>query len=119
MGSTAWNWVTLPAYLRGLGTSEVFDYHAADWVQQVRATSAGGVDVLLDCAGGQARDDAISASAIAVGRTSSSCRALLPSWSGHRRGIVRRAWRPATAGGARWARRCRQAAPVSPGGAAA
>jgi NADPH2:quinone reductase len=33
-------------YLRGLGASEVFDYHAADWVQQVRATVPGGVDVL-------------------------------------------------------------------------
>jgi NADPH:quinone reductase len=48
-------------YLRGLGASEVFDYHAADWVQQVRATVPGGVDVLLDCAGGQTRDQAIDA----------------------------------------------------------
>jgi NADPH:quinone reductase-like Zn-dependent oxidoreductase len=48
-------------YLRGLGASDVFDYHAADWVQMVRATNAGGVDVLLDCAGGQTRDDAIGA----------------------------------------------------------
>jgi NADPH:quinone reductase len=31
-------------YLRGLGASEVFDYHAADWVQQVRAAVPGGVD---------------------------------------------------------------------------
>jgi NADPH:quinone reductase len=46
-------------YLRGLGASDVFDYHAADWVQQVRATVSGGVDVLLDCAGGQTRDEAI------------------------------------------------------------
>jgi NADPH:quinone reductase-like Zn-dependent oxidoreductase len=48
-------------YLRGLGASEVFDYHAADWVQQVRATVPDGVDVLLDCAGGQTRDAAIGA----------------------------------------------------------
>ena len=48
-------------YLRGLGASEVFDYHAADWVQQVRAAIPGGVDVLLDCAGGQTRDQAIGA----------------------------------------------------------
>jgi NADPH:quinone reductase-like Zn-dependent oxidoreductase len=38
MGSTAWS-----------------------WVQQVRATVPGGVDVLLDCAGGQTRDQAIGA----------------------------------------------------------
>lgn len=48
-------------YLRGLGASAVFDYHAADWVQQVRAAVPGGVDLLLDCAGGQTRDRAICA----------------------------------------------------------
>jgi len=48
-------------YLRGLGASAVFDYHAADWAQQVRAAVPGGVDVLLDCAGGQTRDQAIGA----------------------------------------------------------
>jgi len=48
-------------YLRGLGASAVFDYHAADWVQQVRAVVPGGVDLLLDCAGGQTRDQAIGA----------------------------------------------------------
>src|SRR6266550_5460274 len=48
-------------YLRGLGAHAVFDYHAADWVQQVRAAVPGGVDLLLDCAGGQTRDQAISA----------------------------------------------------------
>ena len=48
-------------YLRGLGASEVFDYHAADWVQQVRAAVPGGVDLLFDCAGGQTRDQALGA----------------------------------------------------------
>ncbi len=48
-------------YLRSLGASGVFDYHAADWVQQVRAAVPGGVDLLLDCAGGQTRDQAIGA----------------------------------------------------------
>jgi NADPH:quinone reductase-like Zn-dependent oxidoreductase len=48
-------------YLRGSGASQVFDYHASDWVQQVRATVPGGVDVLLDCAGGETRDEAIGA----------------------------------------------------------
>jgi NADPH2:quinone reductase len=48
-------------YLRGLGASEVFDYHAADWVQRVRAAVPGGVDLLLDAAGGQTRDQAIGA----------------------------------------------------------
>jgi NADPH:quinone reductase len=48
-------------YLRSLGASEVFDYHAADWARQVRAAVPGGVDLLLDCAGGQTRDQAIGA----------------------------------------------------------
>jgi NADPH2:quinone reductase len=48
-------------YLRSLGVAEVFDYHASDWVQQVRAKVPGGVDVLLDCAGGETRDAAIGA----------------------------------------------------------
>lgn len=49
------------AYLRGLGAAEVFDYHDADWAAQVRAAIPGGVDLLLDGAGGQARDQAIGA----------------------------------------------------------
>ena len=48
-------------YLRGLGASEAFDYHADDWVQQVRAAVPGGVDVLFDAAGGQTRDQAVGA----------------------------------------------------------
>jgi NADPH:quinone reductase len=48
-------------WLRGLGASEVFDYHAADWVQRVRAAVPGGVDLLLDGAGGPTRDQAIGA----------------------------------------------------------
>jgi NADPH:quinone reductase len=48
-------------YLRGLGAGEVFDYHAADWVQQVRAAVPGGVDLLFDAAGGQTRDQALGA----------------------------------------------------------
>ena len=39
----------------------MFDYHATDWVQQVRAVVPGGVNLLLDCAGGQTRDQAIGA----------------------------------------------------------
>jgi NADPH:quinone reductase-like Zn-dependent oxidoreductase len=48
-------------YVRGLGASEVFDYHAEGWVQQVLAAAPGGVDLLMDCAGGQTRDQAIGA----------------------------------------------------------
>jgi NADPH:quinone reductase len=48
-------------YLHGLGASGVFDYHAADWVQQVRAAVPGGVDLLFDAAGGQTRDQALGA----------------------------------------------------------
>jgi NADPH:quinone reductase len=44
-----------------LGASEVFDYHADDWVQQVLAVVPGGVDVLFDAAGGQTRDRAVGA----------------------------------------------------------
>jgi NADPH:quinone reductase len=46
-------------YLRGLGASEVFDYHASDWVQQVLAVVPDGVDLLFDCAGGQTKDQAV------------------------------------------------------------
>lgn len=48
-------------YLLGLGASEVFDYHAADWVQQVLAVVPGGVDMLFDAAGGETRDRAVGA----------------------------------------------------------
>jgi NADPH:quinone reductase len=48
-------------YLRGLGASEVFDYHAGDWVRQVRAAVPGGVDLLFDAAGGETRDQALDA----------------------------------------------------------
>jgi NADPH:quinone reductase-like Zn-dependent oxidoreductase len=48
-------------YLRSLGASEVFDYHDAGWARQVRDAVPGGVDLLLDGAGGQTRDQAISA----------------------------------------------------------
>jgi len=48
-------------YLLGLGASDAFDYHAADWVQQVLAVVPGGVDVLLDGAGGETRDRAVGA----------------------------------------------------------
>ena len=48
-------------YLRSLGAAEVFDYHAADWAQQVRAAVPGGVDLLFDCSGGQTRAQAIGA----------------------------------------------------------
>lgn len=46
-------------FVRGLGATEVFDYSAADWAQQVRAAAPSGVDLLFDCAGGQTRDAAI------------------------------------------------------------
>jgi len=48
-------------YLRDLGANEVFDYHAADWVQQVLAAVPGGVDMLFDGAGGDTRDQAVGA----------------------------------------------------------
>src|SRR5438477_6956 len=50
-----------PDYLLSLGASEVFDYHAAGWAQQVRAAVPGGVDLLFDAAGGQTRDRALDA----------------------------------------------------------
>jgi NADPH:quinone reductase len=48
-------------YLRGLAAGEVFDDHAADWVEQVLAVVPGGVDLLLDCVGGQSMDQAAGA----------------------------------------------------------
>jgi NADPH:quinone reductase len=48
-------------FVRSLGATEVFDYHDADWVQQVRAAVPGGVDLLFDAAGGQTRDQAVGA----------------------------------------------------------
>ena len=48
-------------YLLSLGASQVFDYHAADWVQQVQAATSGGADLLFDAAGGQTRDQALGA----------------------------------------------------------
>jgi NADPH:quinone reductase-like Zn-dependent oxidoreductase len=48
-------------YLRGLGAREVFDYHAADWVEQVLAVVPGGVDLLFDCVGGMTMDQAVGA----------------------------------------------------------
>jgi NADPH:quinone reductase len=48
-------------FLRDLGVSEVFDYHAADWVEQVRAVMPGGVDLLFDCVGGPTKDQAVGA----------------------------------------------------------
>src|SRR5438067_10951626 len=47
------------AYLRGLGASEVVDYHAVDWVEQVLAVVPGGVDLLLDCVGGPTMEQAV------------------------------------------------------------
>ncbi|RSO33313.1 hypothetical protein DMH15_21960 [Streptomyces sp. WAC 06725] len=46
-------------FVRSLGASEVFDYRDADWPRQVRAAVPDGVDLLMDCAGGQTRDAAI------------------------------------------------------------
>ncbi|MGH9124262.1 MAG: NADP-dependent oxidoreductase [Acidimicrobiales bacterium] len=48
-------------YLRALGAGEVFDYHDADWVQQMLAAVPSGVDVLFDAAGGETKDQAIGA----------------------------------------------------------
>ena len=48
-------------YLRGLGASEVFDYHVDDWVKQVLAVVPGGVDVLFDAVGGLTGDQAVGA----------------------------------------------------------
>jgi NADPH:quinone reductase-like Zn-dependent oxidoreductase len=48
-------------FVRSLGASEVFDYHDADWARQVRAAAPDGVDLLMDCAGGQTRDQALTA----------------------------------------------------------
>ena len=48
-------------YLRSLGATDVFDYHAPDWAEQVRAAVPGGVDLLFDAAGGKTGDQALGA----------------------------------------------------------
>ena len=53
-------------YLRSLGASEVFDYHAAGWALQVRAVVPGGVGLLFDGAGGQTRDQGITGESFAA-----------------------------------------------------
>ena len=68
-------------YLESLGASEVFDYHAVGWAQRVRAAVPGGVDLLLDGAGGQTRGQALARSVTAAGRSSWSCKVLPPSSS--------------------------------------
>jgi NADPH2:quinone reductase len=47
-------------YVRGLGADATFDYHDADWEQQVRAVVPDGVDVLFDDFGGETRDRALA-----------------------------------------------------------
>jgi len=48
-------------YVRELGATEVFDYRAADWVQQVLTVVPGGIDLLFDCVGGETKDQAVGA----------------------------------------------------------
>jgi NADPH:quinone reductase len=48
-------------YVRGLGANATFDYHDADWVEQIRALIPDGVDVLFDDFGGETRDRALGA----------------------------------------------------------
>ena len=106
-------------FLRGLGASEVFDYHAAGWVQQVRAAVPGGVDLLLDAAGGRTRDQAI-------GAVRDGGRAIFLVLQGPaaqlERGITGESFaaphQPAAAGGTAPPRRGRHTAPPGRGGAA-
>jgi NADPH:quinone reductase len=48
-------------YVGGLGASDVFDYHAEDWVEQVLAAVPGGVDLLFNNVAGQTREQALGA----------------------------------------------------------
>lgn len=48
-------------YVKGLGASDMFDYHAADWVEQVLAVVPSGVDLLFEAAGGQTKEQAVAA----------------------------------------------------------
>jgi NADPH2:quinone reductase len=48
-------------YVKGLGASDVFDYHGPGWVDQVLAAVPGGVDLLFDAAGGHTKDQAVAA----------------------------------------------------------
>lgn len=48
-------------YVKGLGASDVFDYHAVDWAKQVLAAVPAGVGLLFDGAGGETKDQAVAA----------------------------------------------------------
>ena len=69
-------------YLLSLGASEVFDYHAADWPQRVRAVVPGGVDLLFDGAASRPVIRPSMRSATAAGRFPSSCKARPFGWGG-------------------------------------
>jgi len=49
------------AYLEALGAAATFDYHDADWPEQVRGATESGIDVLFDIAGGETLDRAFGA----------------------------------------------------------
>ena len=89
-------------YLRGLGASEVFDYHAADWVQQVRGR---GSRRRRPAAGRRRRPDPRPGHRCGPRRRPGDlhrpARSARPAGAGHHRRIVRRPRRPAAAGGAR------------------
>ena len=55
--------------VKGFGADHAVDYHAADWVDQVRALTSGrGPDVVLDAVGGPVAIQAIAAAADGAGR---------------------------------------------------
>ncbi|MFJ6654761.1 NADP-dependent oxidoreductase [Streptomyces sp. NPDC091377] len=49
------------AFVRGLGAEAVIDYHDPGWAREVLRLVPGGVDLLMDCAGGASRDEALRA----------------------------------------------------------
>ncbi len=48
-------------YIRGLGASEVFDYHDGGWPDALREAVQGGADALFDSAGGETGQAALKA----------------------------------------------------------
>lgn len=47
--------------VRDLGADEIFDHHDPDWIGQLGQTAPAGVDVLLDAAGGDTGERAVTA----------------------------------------------------------
>ena len=73
-------------YVLSLGATDCFDYHDSGWFDAVRELVDGGVDTLLDCAGGETGQDALKA--LRDGARASFVASPMPDVSAEGRGIT-------------------------------